>query len=37
MDALGDAKALQLKELRKAEAIDKVVNPPLIAPTSLRN
>lgn len=37
MDCLGDAKALQLKELRKAEAIDKVVNPPLIAPTSLRN
>ncbi len=37
MDALGDAKSLQLKELRKAEAIDKVVNPPLIAPTSLRN
>lgn len=37
MDALGDAKALQFKELRKAEAIDKVVNPPLIAPTSLRN
>lgn len=37
MDCLGDAKALQIKELRKAEAIDKVVNPPLIAPTSLRN
>lgn len=37
MDALGDAKGLQFKELRKAEAIDKVVNPPLIAPTSLRN
>lgn len=37
MDCLGDAKALQTKELRKAEAIDKVVNPPLIAPKSLLN
>jgi hypothetical protein len=37
MDALGDALALQRKELRKQEAIDIVVKPPLMGPTSLRN
>jgi hypothetical protein len=37
MAALGEAKALQFKEKRKAQAIDKVVDPPLMAPTSLRN
>lgn len=37
MAALGEAKALQFKEKRKAQAIDKVVDPPLMAPTTLRN
>jgi hypothetical protein len=37
MAALGEAKALQFKEKRKAQAIDKVVDPPVMAPTSLRN
>lgn len=37
MEALGDVKALQLLEKRKAQAIEKGYNPPLIAPASLRN
>lgn len=37
MDALGDIKALQLIERRKAQVFDKVVNPPMRGPTSLRN
>jgi hypothetical protein len=37
MDALGDAKALQFEEKRKAQSLDKLVDPPMIAPTSLRN
>lgn len=37
MDALGDIKALQLEQKRKAQAIDKLVNPPMTAPSSLRN
>jgi head-to-tail connecting protein len=37
MNALGDAKQLQLQEKRKAQAIDKLVDPPMTAPTSLRN
>lgn len=37
MDALGDSKALMLQQIRKAEAIDKMVDPPMGAPTSLRN
>jgi len=37
MEALGDIKALQLLQRRKAEAIEKMVRPPLSAPTSLRN
>lgn len=37
LDAIGDAKALQFQEKRKAQAIDKFVDPPLMAPTSLRN
>lgn len=37
MDALGDALALQRKELRKQEAIDIIVKPPLMGPTSLQN
>ena len=37
MDALGDIKALQLEQKRKMQAIDKHVNPPMVAPSSLRN
>lgn len=37
MAALGEAKALQFKEKRKAAAIDKAVDPPLMGPSSLRN
>lgn len=36
MDALGDIKALQLEQKRKAEAIDKYVRPPMIADSTLR-
>ena len=36
MDALGDIKQLQHQQKRKAQAIDKHVNPPMTAPTSLR-
>lgn len=37
MIALGDVKQLQLEEKRKAQAIDKMVNPPLKGPPSLQN
>lgn len=37
MTALGDIKGLQIEEKRKAQAIDKMVNPPLKGPASLRN
>lgn len=37
MTALGDTKALQLGERRLYQALDKVVNPPLQGPTSLKN
>lgn len=37
MTALGDIKSLQLMEKRKAQAIDKMVNPPMRGPSSLRN
>lgn len=37
MDALGDQKQLQLETRRKAQAIDKQVNPPLVADTQLKN
>jgi hypothetical protein len=37
MDALGDIRALQILEKRKAQAVEKTVNPPMTAPTSLRN
>ncbi len=37
MTALGDVKALQLMHKRKAQAIEKMINPPMIAPLSLRN
>jgi len=35
--ALGDTKALQLGEKRKYQAMDKIVNPPLQAPSTMRN
>lgn len=37
MVALGDVKQLQLEEKRKAQAIDKMVNPPLKGPASLKS
>jgi len=37
MDALGDNKALQVQERRKAQAIDKHVDPPMVASPELRN
>ena len=37
MDCLGDAKALQFECRRKAQTLDKLVDPPMTAPTSLRN
>lgn len=37
MEALGDVKALQHKELRKAQAIDYMTNPPLQMPMQLKN
>lgn len=37
MDALPDVKALQVLQKRKAQAIEKMVNPPLKGPSSLRN
>lgn len=37
MDAIGDIKQLQLGEKREMEAIEKMVRPPMVAPTSLRN
>jgi hypothetical protein len=37
MDALPDQKQLQLQSRRKAQAIDKMVNPPLVADVQLKN
>lgn len=37
MDALGDVKALQTLERRKAQAVEKMINPPMTGPSSLRN
>lgn len=37
MDGLGDQKQLQLETKRKAQAIDKMVNPPLVADIQLKN
>ena len=37
MTSLGDVKSLQVEEKRKAQAIDKMVNPPMSGPPSLRN
>jgi hypothetical protein len=36
MDALGDIRALQLMQRRKAEAVEKMVRPPMVGPSSLR-
>ena len=36
MVALGDIKALQLEQKRKAQALDKMVTPPMKGPTSMR-
>jgi hypothetical protein len=35
-DALGDAKALQTLERRKAMVIDRITNPPMVAPSALK-
>ena len=37
MTSLGDVKGLQIEEKRKAQGIDKMVNPPLKGPASMRN
>lgn len=37
MDSLGDNKQLQIGERRTMQAIEKMVNPPMVAPTSMRN
>lgn len=37
MAALGDIKQLQYGEKRAAQAIDKMINPPMVAPTHLKN
>jgi hypothetical protein len=37
MEAIGDIRQLQHQQLRKAQAIDKQVDPPLILPTSAKN
>jgi hypothetical protein len=37
MVAIGDIRALQIMHKRKAQAIEKMVNPPMVGPSSLRN
>ncbi len=37
MDALGDIRGLQIMQKRKAEAIEKMVKPPMTGPSSLRS
>ena len=37
MEVLGDIKSMQIMERRKAQAVDKMVRPPLAGPSSLRN
>lgn len=37
MVALGDIKQLQLQERRGAQALEKMINPPMIGPTSLKH
>lgn len=36
MESLGDTKQLQMQERRKAQAVDKMSNPPLVGPPSLK-
>lgn len=36
MDALGDCKSLQHREKRKAQLVDKIVNPPMVGPSGLK-
>lgn len=37
MVCLGDVKGLQLLHKRKAQAVEKMINPPMTAPTAMRN
>lgn len=37
MQALGDIKGLQIQERRKAQGLDKMINPPLVGPAAVRN
>jgi len=37
MDCLGDIKALQLMQKRRAEAVEKIVRPPMVGPSVLRS
>lgn len=37
IEALGDIKQLQLGERRGMQAIEKMINPPMVAPTSMKN
>lgn len=37
MQALGDVKQLQIGEKRTMQAVDKIINPPMVAPVSMRN
>jgi len=37
MVALGDIRALQVMQKKKAQAIEKMVNPPMVGPTSMKN
>lgn len=37
MSILGDVKALQVMQKRKAQAVEKMVNPPMVGPSSLRS
>ena len=37
MDCLGDVKALQKAQLRSAQAIDKIVDPPMVASANMKN
>lgn len=37
MDVLGDVKQLQVQQKRKSQALDKLVNPPMVADVQLKN
>lgn len=37
MEALSDVKSLQIEQKRKLQGIDKMVTPPMVGPTSLKN